>query len=57
MKNFVHETTGYEYFKKRNDRILKKNSFNDNNSTLCHFKLSMNPAKYTCTTATYIKQT
>ena len=34
MKNFVHETTGHEYFKKQNDRVLKKNSFNDNNRTL-----------------------
>ena len=24
MKNFAHETTGHEYFKKRNDRVLKK---------------------------------
>ena len=30
MKNFGPETTGYEYFKKQNDRVLKKNSFNDN---------------------------
>ena len=39
MKNFVPETTGYEYFKKQNDRGLKKNSFNDNSKTLCHFKV------------------
>ena len=40
MKNFVPETTGYEYFKKQNDGVLKKKkkSFNDNNRTLCHFK-------------------
>ena len=24
MKSFVPETTGYEYFKKQNDRVLKK---------------------------------
>ena len=30
MKNVVPETTGYEYFKKQNDRALKKNSLNDN---------------------------
>jgi len=23
MKNFFPETTGYEYFKKQNDRVLK----------------------------------
>ena len=30
--------TGYEYFKKQNDWVLKKDSFNDNNKTLRHFK-------------------
>ena len=40
MKNFVPETMGYEHFKKQNDQVLeKKNSFNDNNKTLCHFKV------------------
>ena len=39
MKNFVPETTGYEYFKEQNDRALKKYSFNDNNKTLRHFKV------------------
>ena len=40
MKNFVPETTGYEYFKKQNDWVLKKKkSFNDNNTTLCYFKV------------------
>ena len=38
MKSFVPETTGYEYFKKQNDWVLKKNFLNDNNGTLCHFK-------------------
>ena len=27
MKNFFPETTDYEYFKKKNDRVLKKKSF------------------------------
>jgi len=39
MKNFVPETTGYDYFKKQNDRVLKKNSFTDNNKTLRYFKV------------------
>ena len=38
MKNFVPETTGYEYFKKQNDWVLKKKLFNVNNRSLCHFK-------------------
>ena len=39
MKNLVPETMGYEYFKKQNDWVLKKNSFNNNNRTLRHFKV------------------
>ena len=40
MKNFVPETTGYEYFKKQNDRVLKeKKPFTDNNKTLRSFKV------------------
>ena len=39
MKNFIPKTTGHEYFKKQNDRVLKKKSFNDNNKTLRHFKV------------------
>ena len=38
MKNFVPETTGCEYFKKQNDRVLKKSTFNDNDRSLCNFK-------------------
>ena len=38
MKNFIPETTGYEYFKKQNDQVWKKNLFTDNNRTLCDFK-------------------
>ena len=38
-EKFVRKTTGYEYFKKQNDRVLKKNFFDDNNKTLCHLKV------------------
>ena len=43
MKNLVTKTKGYEYFKKQNDQVLKKNSFNDNNKTLRHFKVLILP--------------
>jgi len=56
MRNFVPETTGYEYFKKQNDWVLKKNSCTDNNIDTSLLQ-SINPAQYTCTTATYSKQT
>ena len=32
MKNVFPERMGYEDFKKQYDRVLKKNSFNDNNN-------------------------
>ena len=54
MKNSATETTGYEYFKKQNDRVLKKFLY-DNNKKDTSSLQSINPAKYSCTTATYIK--
>ena len=56
MKNSATETTGYEYFKKQNDRVLKKFLY-DNNKKDTSSLQSINPAKYSCTTATNIKQT
>ena len=41
MKNVFPERMGYEDFKKQYDRVLKKNSFNDNNKTLCIILLNI----------------
>ena len=53
MKNSAPKTTGYEYFQKQNDRVLKKKkSFNDNKKNTSSLQ-SINPAKSSCTTTTY----
>ena len=57
MKNVAPETTGYEYFKKQNDRVLKKIPLMITiRKTLRHFKVLI-LLNYSCTTATSFKQT
>ena len=54
MKNVIPKMTGFEYFKKWTDLVLKKNSFNKSNETLRHFKVLILLNYNTCATATYI---
>ena len=50
LQNFITEMTGYEYFKKQNDWVLKKIPLM---ITMRHFVTSKYyPARCTCTTAT-----